>query len=172
MREQIPNEIKSGVNAERLDDFRLAVATVATRTWQDPGALVALRDEVSADKDGFLGFAGLDEETTEQAFSCGQHVATGTCRLLDITVRKIGSMPAYTTTDATIELFKATTTPPPVKDPLDYYGIDNTALVIKGDNTIESRMIEKPPAPTPEEALRKVLEYVIDRVRQNRRRRY
>lgn len=164
MSSQVTTEHRGDPQANHMNDYRLAVHTLLSRALEDVEGLPAFLDEVRADRTRYLGFSQLEEGEVEKALKCAAQIAQGNCRLLDIVARNVNGVAAYTTTDTTEELFKVAE-PVPDEDPIDYYSMDNTAVVIRSDSSVGTDMIEKPQARTPEEAWRHIVGVINNRGR-------
>ncbi len=164
MHNQVTAEHRGDIQADHMSGYRLAVHTILSRALNDSEGFATFMDEVKADKSKYLGFAELEDDEIAKSLKCAAQIAQGNCRLLDIVVRKVGGVAAYTTTDTTKELFKAAE-PVPDEDPVDYYSIDNTTVVIREDGSVGTEMIEKPRAMTAEEAWQHAMSTINNRAR-------
>lgn len=142
MQDMIPKEYTSPELSDRLNSFRIAVTALAAQELQAAGSIDQIKDEVVATIDGRLGFEDLSEELLDRAFTCAKVVATGGCRLLDITVRSVGNMPAYSLNNATVELYKSVH--PPKEEPVDYYATDNMTVNVDEEGVKLGRKVELP----------------------------
>jgi len=151
MSSQVTTEHRGEAQANHMNGYRLAVQTILSRALGDPDGFDAFMDEVKTDRTKYLGFSELKDDEVEKTLKCAAQITQGNCRLLDIVVRNVKGVAAYTATDTTKELFKAAE-PIPDKEPIDYYSIGNTTVMISKDGSVGSEMIEKPRARTVGEA--------------------
>jgi len=164
MSSQITAEHRGDAQANHMNGYRFAVHTILSRALNDPDGFAAFMDEVKADRTKYLGFSELRDDEIEKTVKCAAQIAQGNCRLLDIVVRNVNGVAAYTASDTTSELFKAAE---PVRDEklIDHYSMDNTAVVIRDDGSIGTEMIVKLRAKTPEEAWHHAMSTIRNRAR-------